>query len=57
MQPFSELCPEKDSAIVVRGLGLSHFDAYLKGSAEAAAFLNAGLKEAFAQRGIAVEVL
>jgi hypothetical protein len=38
MRPFSELCPEKDSAMAVRGLGLAHFDACLKRSAEAGAF-------------------
>jgi predicted dienelactone hydrolase len=57
MRPFSELCPEKDGAMVVRGLGLAHFDARLKGSGEAGTFLNADLKATFARHGIAVEVL
>jgi predicted dienelactone hydrolase len=57
MKPFSEHCPAEVGALVVRGLGLAHMEAWLRGSAEARAFLGGDLEAAFAARGADVEVV
>jgi predicted dienelactone hydrolase len=58
MRPFSELAPASHAADTARALSLAHFDENLKGSREAKAFLDGGVKESFAKRGIdlAVEI-
>jgi CubicO group peptidase (beta-lactamase class C family) len=56
MRPFAELVSEADAADVVRALALAHFDAELKGSGEARAFLDDHLAATLAARGIDVEV-
>lgn len=55
-KPFSELCPAAHSVDTMRAICLSHFEKYLKGSTEAAAFLENDLADALAARGIDVEI-
>ena len=54
-RPFKELMSEAHAHDIVRGLCLAHMDAGLKGSADARAFLDGDLVEAFNARGIALE--
>lgn len=56
MKPFAELCPADHAAQVMRSIVLAQFDANLKSSFEAKAFLENDLIETFAARGIDVEV-
>ncbi|HKX99934.1 MAG TPA: dienelactone hydrolase family protein [Steroidobacteraceae bacterium] len=56
MRPMAELCSESKSTATARALCLAHMDAVLRRHAAAAAFLDAGLAERFAARGIALEV-
>ena len=52
MRPFSELCPASHATDTQRSLSLAHFEATLKGSDEARAFLENDLIGKFAARGI-----
>jgi dienelactone hydrolase len=52
VRPISELCPPEHAYAFVRGLGLAHFDAALKGNEGAAALLAAGLEGTLEERGI-----
>ncbi|MGH7804618.1 MAG: alpha/beta hydrolase family protein [Candidatus Binatia bacterium] len=54
--PISELCPGEHAYLFIRGLGLAHMDAHLKGNEEAAAFLAGDLERELADRGVAVSV-
>ena len=54
--PISELAPPEHGYLFVRGLGLAHMDAALKGDGGAAEFL-ANVQPALAARGVAVEVM
>jgi predicted dienelactone hydrolase len=56
MRPFAELCSEAHAADTQRALCLAHMDAHLKDNDAAAAFLDDNLAEAFARRGIDLEV-
>ena len=56
-RPFSEHCSAEHGATVVRGLGLAHMDAQLRGDAEARRFLADGLANQFADLRIDVEVV
>lgn len=55
--PISELCPGTHAYAFVRGLGLAHMDAHLKGSAAAARFLAGDIEAALAARGISAQVV
>jgi predicted dienelactone hydrolase len=55
MRPWPELLPEHKAADTVRSLCLAHMDAHLKRHADAQAFLDGGLADRFAMRGIDVE--
>jgi dienelactone hydrolase len=57
MRPFSELVSEADAHATARALLLAQMDSVLRGDAAASAFLDRGLGEAFAARGIALEVV
>jgi predicted dienelactone hydrolase len=50
--PIDELCPPAEAYDLIRGLGLAHMDAALKGSEAAAAFLDGDLRRTLASRGI-----
>ena len=54
--PIAELCPAEHGYAFNRALGLAHFDAHLKGSAEAQEFLAADVEKVFAERGIRVSM-
>ncbi len=54
--PISELCPGEHTNLAIRGLGLAHMDAHLRGDAAAAGFLAGDLRAALAARGVAVDV-
>jgi len=53
--PIADLCPGEHAYRFVRGLGLAHMDAHLKGSESAAQFLAGDLRAALAARGVAVD--
>jgi hypothetical protein len=55
--PIGELCPGDHAYRVVRGLGLAHMDAALKGSESAASLLGGDLVGLFAAHGVSVEVV
>jgi len=55
--PITELCPGEHGYLVIRGLGLAHMDAHLKGDESAARFLGSDLRGALAARGVPVDVL
>lgn len=55
-RPFSELAPAEHAVDTMRAICLAHFEKYLKGSSEAAAFLENDLASALTGRGIDVEV-
>ena len=55
--PIAELCAGEHSQDVVRGLGLAHMDAHLKGDESAARFLAGDVAGALAARGIDIAVL
>jgi dienelactone hydrolase len=54
-RPFSELCPAQHAIDVMRAIGCAHFDACLKASDEAHAFL-VDLAGTFERRGIHLEL-
>lgn len=54
IRPISELCPAEHAYQFVRGLGLAHMDAHLKGDESAARFLADDIVAALRSRGIAV---
>ena len=54
--PIAELCPGEHAYAFVRGLGLAHFDAVLRESEAAAAFLAGDLEATLGERGIAIVV-
>jgi predicted dienelactone hydrolase len=56
LPPFAELCPADHGYHFTRALGLAHFDAHLRGSSEAGAFLEGGAGDALAARGIEVDL-
>lgn len=56
-KPFSEHCSAEHGSDVVRGLGLAHMDAHLRGDVDARRFLQDDLAGAFADRSIDVEVV
>ncbi|HWP65928.1 MAG TPA: dienelactone hydrolase family protein [Candidatus Limnocylindria bacterium] len=52
IRPFAELCPAEPAYDAIRGLGLAHLDAALKGHSEAAEFLGGNVTEQLGARGI-----
>lgn len=52
--PISELCPGEHAYLFVRGLGLAHMDAYLKGSESAAQLLAGDIRALLKGRGVSV---
>jgi dienelactone hydrolase len=52
--PISELCPGEHAYQFVRGLGLAHMDAHLKGNEAAARFLAGNIEAVLAARGVQV---
>lgn len=54
MRPFAELLDETSANGAAKGLGLAHFDAALKDSAGARAFLQGDLRAACSARGISL---
>jgi len=54
--PISELCPGEHAYVYVRGLGVAHMDAHVKGNPEAAALVNGDVEGVLAARGITVTV-
>jgi len=56
MKPIAELVPGEHAAIAVRGLGLAHMDAALKGDAAAAALLAGDVAATLAARGVRATV-
>lgn len=56
VRPISELCPGEHAYRFVRGLGLAHMDAHLKGNESAASLLAGDIKATMAERSVAVEV-
>jgi len=57
MKPSSELVAGADAYALINGLGLAHFDRELRGSQEAASFLNGDLVAILAERHINVKLL
>jgi dienelactone hydrolase len=55
-RPFAELCPAEHALDVMRSTILAHFEASLKGNADARTFLDNDLAETFAARGIDLDV-
>lgn len=56
MRPIEQLAPGRHAHDVVRGLGLAHLDATLKGDAPAGRFLAGDLGAVMAARGVRVDV-
>lgn len=56
VRPIAELCPGEHAYLFVRGLGLAHMDAVLKGNESAARLLAGDIRAVMAQRGVSVEV-
>lgn len=54
MPPMRELCPGELAYLFVRGLGLAHMDAFLKGDAAAARFLAGDIEAVMARHGVSV---
>lgn len=54
--PISELAPGEHAYLFVRGLGLAHMDAHLKGNESAAKLLAGDITALMAQRGVGVDV-
>jgi predicted dienelactone hydrolase len=52
MLPITELCSGEQAHLFVRGITLAHFDATLKGRAEARHFLDGDVQSDLARRGI-----
>jgi predicted dienelactone hydrolase len=57
LPPITELCPGSHGYAFVRGLGLAHMDAHLKGDESAARFLAGDIEVALAARGISAQVV
>lgn len=57
IKPIAELCAPEGAYQFVRGLGLAHMDAHLRGDEAAAGFLAGDLVEAFRKRGVGVSVV
>jgi dienelactone hydrolase len=55
--PITELCPGEHALLAVRGLGLAHMDAHLKGDDGAARFLAGDMRAALGDRGVRVDVV
>jgi predicted dienelactone hydrolase len=55
--PITELCPGEHSQATIRGLGLAHMDAHLRGVEAAARFLAGDVRATLGARGIAVDVI
>ena len=56
IRPISELCPGEHAHAVLRGFGLAHMDAVLKGQEEARRLLASDLEGLMAKRGIHISV-
>ena len=56
IRPITELCPGAHAHDLVRGLGLAHMDATLKGDESAARLLGGDVRALMAERGVRVEV-
>jgi dienelactone hydrolase len=56
-RPFSELCPARHAVDTMRAVCLAHFEKHLKGSSEAAEFLDNDISDALTARGIDIEVV
>ena len=56
LPPFAELCPAAHGRLVTCGLGLAHFDSYLKEMSEAAELLAGDIEDLLAERQVAVRV-
>lgn len=56
VRPISELCPGAHAYLFIRGLGLAHMDAHLKGDEAAAQLLAGDLEKLLADRGVGVSV-
>jgi predicted dienelactone hydrolase len=54
--PITDLCPGEHSNLAVRGLGLAHMDAHVRGNESAAAFLAGDLRATLAAHDVAVEI-
>jgi len=57
MKRSDELCPGTDAYTYLRGLGVAHMDAHLKGEPRAAELLAGDIDALLAERGIAVETV
>jgi dienelactone hydrolase len=55
MPPIDDLCPGEHGYLFVRGLGLAHMDAHLKGNVDAAQLLARDLRAVMAEQGVEVE--
>jgi dienelactone hydrolase len=55
--PISELSPGAHAHLAVRGLGLAHFDAHLRGSEAAARLLGGDIVGLLAERGVRVSTV
>ena len=56
IRPIGELCPGAHAHDLVRGLGLAHMDAVLRGDERAAALLGGDVRGMMAERGVRVDV-
>jgi dienelactone hydrolase len=56
VRPIGELCPGEHAYRFVRGLGLAHMDAHLKGNEAAASLLAGDVRAMLAERGVSVDV-
>jgi len=57
VRPISELTPPEHAYRFVRGLGLAHMDAHLKGNESAAKLLAGDVRKLMAERGVKVTVV
>ena len=55
MKSSADLCPGDHAYALTCGLGLAHFDAYLRNKSDAEALVSGDLKELMASRGVSVE--
>lgn len=56
IRPIAELCPSEHAYLYLRGLGLAHMDAHLKGVGEAVELLEGDIAGLLGARGIEIEV-
>ena len=54
---MTELCPGEHAYAFIRGLGLAHMDAHVRGSGEAAQLLTGDLGALLKDRGVSVQVV